>query len=296
MEIRVGDLVGRKSYGYDIIFKVQNIYVQNDGSRMVYLAGLNYRLSADAPEQDLVKMPPAKIQDENKEFQHKVDRLTAQRNRHPSMRTGASKMLFFARDQYATFKRPGKVLHLDGDNDYLQMCLKQYKELGIQAVGKLVAEDQQPKLVKLLLEEHKPDIVVLTGHDSMAKEGNKPADARNTNALGRYKNSKFYIEAVKEARRYQPALDELVVVAGACQSFYEGILAAGANFASSPGRIMIHALDPVMVCKQIAFTPIDRIAPLEAVLRNTITGINGIGGVQTRGRYRDGMPDSPYIV
>lgn len=296
MEIRVGDLVGRKSYGYDIIFKVQNIFVQNDGSRIIYLTGLNYRVAADAPEQDLVKMPPGKVNDENMVFQQRLDKLTAQRNRHPSMRTAASKKLFFARDEYTTFQRPGKVLHIDGDNDYLQMCLKQYKELRIITIGKMVTEEQQPKLVRLLLEEHKPDILILTGHDSMLKAEGKASEAKNPNALDRYRNSKYYIEAVKEARKYQPALDELIIIAGACQSYYEGILAAGANFASSPGRIMIHALDPVMVCKQVAFTPIDRIAPLEEVLKNTITGINGIGGVQTRGKYRDGMPKSPYIV
>lgn len=295
MDIRVGDLVGRKSYGYDIIFKVQNIFLQNDGSRIIYLTGLNYRVVADAPEQDLVKMPPSKVNDENMVFQQRVNKLTARRNRHPLMRTAASKKLFFARDEYTTFQRPGKVLHVDGDNDYLQMCLKEYKELGISAVGKMVQEEQQPKLVRFLLEEHKPDILILTGHDSMLKTEGK-AEAKNQNALDRYRNSKYYIEAVKEARKYQPALDELIIVAGACQSYYEGILAAGANFASSPGRIMIHALDPVMVCKQLAFTPVDRIAPLEEVLKNTITGINGIGGVQTRGKYRDGMPKSPYIV
>ena len=44
-------------------------------------------------------------------------------------------------------------------------------------------------------------------------------------------------------------------MAGACQSHFEALLHAGANFASSPGRIMIHALDPVYVAVRSAFTP-----------------------------------------
>ena len=34
----------------------------------------------------------------------------------------------------------------------------------------------------------------------------------------------------------------LIIVAGACQSHFEALLQAGANFASSPGSVLIHAL------------------------------------------------------
>ncbi len=34
-------------------------------------------------------------------------------------------------------------------------------------------------------------------------------------------------------------MDELVIFAGACQSHYEEIIKAGANFASSPHRILM---------------------------------------------------------
>ena len=42
--------------------------------------------------------------------------------------------------------------------------------------------------------------------------------------------------------------------AGACQSHFEALIRAGANFASSPSRINIHALDPVYVVGKISFT------------------------------------------
>lgn len=42
--LKVGDVVARKSYGYDVLFKVSNIY--ND---MVDLVGMTVRIIADAP-------------------------------------------------------------------------------------------------------------------------------------------------------------------------------------------------------------------------------------------------------
>jgi spore coat assembly protein len=286
MDIKVGDIVARKSYGFDIMFKVYDIVIGNDSSRTICLKGLNYRLFADAPETDIVKMPVAKINEEINLLEKKLSKLSRTRG----FRSMARQVrLMPKREEYSSFEMPGKVLHIDGDIDYLNMSMKYYKEQGIKAVGKVVPEVEQPKLIRALLEENKPDIVIITGHDSMQKQEGKGKDS-----IDKYRNSKYFIEAVKEARKYQHSLDELVIIAGACQSYYEGILSAGANFASSPGRILIHALDPGMLCKQIAFTPIDRTAPIEEVLNGTMTGVEGIGGIQTRGKLRAGMPRSPY--
>lgn len=286
MDVKVGDIVARKSYGYDILFKVHDIVVSNDGSRTICLKGLNYRLFADAPESDIVKMPMNKINEEMHMFEKKLSKLAKTGGFRAMVMAGK---LMPAREEYSTYELPGKVLHIDGDNDYLSMSMKYYKEQGINAIGKLVPEADQPKLIRSLLEGNNPDIVVITGHDSMLKQG-----GRGTDSIDKYRNSKYFIEAVKEARKYQQSLDELVIIAGACQSYYEGILSAGANFASSPARILIHALDPVMLSKQIAFTSIDRISPIEEVLKGTMSGVKGIGGVQTRGKLRAGMPRSPY--
>ena len=54
---------------------------------------------------------------------------------------------------------------------------------------------------------------------------------------------------------------------------YECMLDAGANFASSPSRVLIHCLDPVLVCEKIAYTRIDKIISITDVINNTITGI-----------------------
>lgn len=287
MGIKIGDIVARKSYGYDILFKVHDIVTGKEGSRIIYLKGLNYRLLADAPESDIVKVPMSKVNEETNDFEKRLSKL----NKTSRFRAMAIPgRLLPGSEGYRRFELPGKVLHIDGDSDYLAMSMKYYKEQGISAVGKLVPEIDQPKLVRALLEEINPDIVIITGHDSMQKQEGTGKDSAD-----RYRNSRYFIEAVKEARKHQHSLDELVIIAGACQSYYEGILSAGANFASSPARILIHALDPGMLCRQIAFTPIDKTTPIEDVLKGTVSGVKGIGGIQTRGKFRAGMPASPYI-
>ncbi|MCX7712014.1 MAG: sporulation peptidase YabG [Clostridia bacterium] len=192
------------------------------------------------------------------------------------------------KEKIGKFTRAGKVLHLDGDKDYLDICIEQYKKLGIEAVGISITEKDQAGAVYDLLQEHKPDILVLTGHDGMIK------GESNYQNIDNYRNSKHFIEAVKEARRYEKNPDSLVIFAGACQSLYHQIIDAGANFASAPYRVLIHALDPVLVCQKVALTSIEKVLDPMDIVGNTITGYKGIGGVQTRGKYRIGYPVEPF--
>jgi spore coat assemly protein len=295
MDIKVGDLVGRKSYNYDIVFRVHDIVKQGDKT-VIVLKGMNLRIIADAPESDVVKLPTSKINENIKNFDDRAKKLMRKLEKRAKKTTSIISTGFY-RNEVQSYRRPGKVLHIDGDKNYLDMCMKSYKDLNIDAVGRVVAESEQPKAVEALLLQFTPDILVLTGHDAYIKpqQAASPEQRRtDLNNISNYKNSKYYMESVKLARRYEPSLDDLVIFAGACQSFFEGIMDAGANFASSPERVLIHALDPVMVCEKVALTPIDQIVPLKEVLTGTITGLNGVGGVQTRGKYRDGMPKSLY--
>jgi len=84
-----------------------------------------------------------------------------------------------------------------------------------------------------------------------------------------------------------------VIFAGACQSHFESLIFAGANFASSPQRVNIHALDPVNIVSKISFTPFMENINVWDVLRNTLTGEKGLGGVETKGVLRTGMPFKP---
>lgn len=294
MDVKIGDLVGRKSYNYDVVFRVHDIIRQND-KFIIILKGLNLRIIADAPEADVVKLPPSKINEDTKNYDDRANKLMRKTERKAKRDTTIIPR--FYRNEGQIYRRPGKVLHIDGDKNYLDMCMKSYKELNIDAVGRVVPESEQPKAVDALLMQFTPDILVLTGHDAYVSPQSTASPTQRTkdlNTISNYKNSKYYIESVKLARQYEPSLDDLVIFAGACQSYFEGIMGAGANFASSPERVLIHALDPVMVCEKVALTPIDQIVPLREVLTGTITGLNGVGGVQTRGKYRDGMPKSLY--
>ena len=297
-ELKIGDIVARKSYGYDMFFKVVDI-TDVDGDRIVTLKGISYRIEADAPESDLEVQPESKVREYRDKCWRAAEKDTANAmpggryaaNFYAARYRGYRKKIYYrdtSEEKAGKIKKPGKVLHLDGDEEYLENCLAEYRKLGISVVGQYVPEKDQPGRVVELLREHRPDILVLTGHDGFVKGRDSYT---NPDA---YRTSGYFIKAVKEARKFNSDLDGLVIFAGACQSLYNEIIKAGANFASAPFRDMIHALDPVRVCQKIAFTGVDRVLEAEEVIDNTITGKTGIGGVQTRGKYREGFPQEPY--
>lgn len=297
-ELKTGDIVARKSYGYDVFFKVVDI-TDNGGENIVTLKGISYRIEADAPESDLELQPDNKVCEYRDRCCRVAEKSTENRrvearytaNFYAARHRGYSKKAFYrntTNEETGRIKRPGKVLHLDGDKDYLENCLAEYRKLGLSVVGQYVPEKDQPGSVGGLLREYMPDILVLTGHDGFIK-----GQDSYTNVAA-YRTSQYFIEAVKEARRFNSDMDGLVIFAGACQSLYNEIIKAGANYASAPFRDLIHALDPVRVCQKVAFTGIDKVLAAEEVIDNTITGKSGIGGVQTRGKYREGYPMEPY--
>jgi spore coat assemly protein len=185
------------------------------------------------------------------------------------------------------FQIPGKVLHLDGDQSYLKKCLDLYEKIGIPVYGIHCNEKEMPERIGGLIDYYRPDIVVITGHDAYSKSKGKMSD------INAYRHSKHFVQTVREARRKVPHLDQLVIFAGACQSHFESLIAAGANFASSPSRINIHALDPVYIVAKISFTPFMERIHVWDVLRNTLTGEKGLGGIETKGVLRTGMPYRP---
>lgn len=284
-----GDIVVRKSYDKDVTFKIIDIK-EKDGENLIILKGINIRIIADATVEDLEM-----VEDEDSGSQDKI--LNTRVNEaikkamilRGNLRDKVEKAPKIKPKSELMFGRPGRILHVDGDSEYMETCLKVYKQLSLDAVGRAISEKEQPEVIVDLVKEIKPDIVVLTGHDGVIKEPKDYLDLNN------YRNSKYYLEAVKNLRNYNSSYDELVIFAGACQSCYERILDVGANFASSPNRVLIHCLDPVFVCEKIAYTRIDKVVSITDVIENTITGIKGVGGLQTRGKYREGYPKSPYV-
>ena len=298
--MEIGDIVVRKSYSKDITFRIIDIK-EEEGVKRYILKGINLRIIADSNSEDLERVDNNYLGYKDKILNSKVRGAI---NNAISFREDLSKRVDKSSKKQENkkdllFGRPGKILHVDGDSEYMETCLKVYKELSLDAVGKAIPESEQPKVIVDLVKEIKPDIVVLTGHDhtysrSLILKG-VIKDTKDYLNLNSYRNSKYYIDAVKALREYNSSYDELIIFAGACQSCYENILDSGANFASSPDRILIHCLDPVFVCEKIAYTSIGSVISITDVVESTITGKDGIGGIQTRGKYREGYPRSVFL-
>ena len=212
MMFAVGDFVTRYSYKHDLVFKIIKIRGQT-----AYLKGTQVRLYADAQLEDL--------------------KMYVEEERGSEDDIELDLPVFLDRGEY--FYLPGKVLHIDADEDYLERCLRFYKKNKVMVVGKKVAEQDIYKEIRGFLIEYQPDIVIITGHDAYYPKKGNPND------ITCYKNTQAFIKAVKEARKYEKSHEKLVIIAGACQSNYEELIRAGANFASSPKRINIHCLDPL---------------------------------------------------
>ncbi|MDQ0345522.1 spore coat assembly protein [Lederbergia wuyishanensis] len=288
--IEINMIVGRLSYQCDILFRVIDI-MEIDGRRTAILSGEDYRLVADAPIDDLVSISESErfkrtsqvrsLEEQSFElFRQDIDLIRLEQE---------YKVTSGYKRDFNYFQMPGRVLHLDGDPNYLRKCLDLYDRLGVAVIGIHCNEKEMHLRVGPLIEEYRPDILVITGHDSYSKSKGKKID------INAYRHSKYFVETVKEARRRVPNLDQLVIFAGACQSHFESLIFAGANFASSPQRVNIHALDPVYIVSKISFTPFMENINVWDVLRNTLTGEKGLGGVETKGVLRTGMPFKPPI-
>ena len=245
--MKIGDYVVRKKYNKDIIFEIFDI--QGD---IYYLRGVELRLIADSDIDDLE----------------------------------LSDIQPYQEDSFSIIRQPmirGKVLHLDGDEKYLNMCQKKYQQLRIRADCYYMKEEQMKEQVYDLLEKHKPQILVITGHDALRKNKDK-SDINN------YQHSRDFMETIQNARKNEDYKDALIIIAGACQSYYEMLLASGANFASSPKRINIHALDPVYIASLIANESVRNYVDVEDIINHTTHKQNGIGGIDTKGVARKIYP------
>lgn len=261
MNFKVGDHVTRDSYDNDIVFVIIRIK-----DNIALLKGFDLRLIADSPLSDL------KISEERED--DFVDSIELDIDINDTDRG----------DESEYFYLPPKILHLDGDSDYLDKCLKFYKKNRVMAYGRVIIEKDLEKKIIPLLTDIKPDILIVTGHDSFNKKNNDINDMNN------YKNSFNFIKAVKEARKYEKSHDKLVIIAGACQSNYEELIKAGADFASSPKRVNIHALDPAIIATTLSLTERNKEIDLIKLLEKTKYGKDGMGGLKVNGLMYVGYP------
>lgn len=261
MNFKVGDHVTRDSYNNDIVFVIIGIK-----DNIALLKGFDLRLIADSPLSDL------KISEERED--DFIDNIELDIDINRMDRDNDSEFFYL----------PPKILHLDGDSDYLDKCLKFYKKNRVMAYGRTILEKDLEDKVIPLLTDIKPDILIVTGHDSFNKKNNDINDMKN------YKNSFNFIKAVKAARKYEKSHDKLLIIAGACQSNYEELIKAGADFASSPKRVNIHALDPAIIATTLSLTERNREVDLIKLLEKTKYGKDGMGGLKVNGLMYVGYP------
>ncbi|MBP3830868.1 MAG: sporulation peptidase YabG [Clostridia bacterium] len=263
--IKKGDKVVRISHGEDIIFEVIKI-IKNGRKRIAILKGITERIEVDSDVEDLVLADKEQIINSLKAIDNRFEKDI---NKHKN--TNENRKI----EQYIT----GKILHLDGDRRYSEKSFRYYQKMGLKAIVKNIPEYRQPSMVYNLLLYYNPDILVVTGHDGMIKKERAYDDIYN------YRNSKYFIETVKEARRYEREQGkEIVIFAGACQSYFEALIMAGANFASSPARILIDFLDPLVIARKVATTDSLKYITIGDIEHELRDGKRGVGGIGANGK------------
>ena len=124
-EVKVGDIVGRRSYNSDTMFRIEEIVGDT-----AYLKGIFFRLTADAPISDLEIISREEYQRaEQVEFDQYRTILPPVMNQMRSYDNG---------DFYIS----GRILHIDGDEEYLQKSIKLYKYAKVYAQSYAVKEKE----------------------------------------------------------------------------------------------------------------------------------------------------------
>ena len=206
--IKKGSFVYKKSQSKDVIYTVDKI-LKSDKNRIALLRGATERVMAESPIEDLVLVDKSIIQKTFESLEKRINRRLSDRLIYNKYIENLNNNKRFS-EKIIT----GKILHLDGDKKYSQKSYNYYKKVGLNAIVKNIPEYKQPKFVSSLLKIYKPDILIITGHDEMLNKN------RNFNDVYNYRNSKYFINTVKEARKYELNLDyKLVIFAGAWQSY-----------------------------------------------------------------------------
>lgn len=254
--IQKGDYVKIKNDNENCIYIIKEMISSND--RAFLLSGFIYRVSIIEKEDNLILAS-------DEEIKQSIEKEKSIRNK------------IIKKDERKVKKRYllGTVMHIDGDEEYLNKCLELYEELGVYSYGKCISEDKIHLEIGKYLIETNADIVVITGHDIYNNKGLKD--------INNYLNTMNFIKAIKEVRKLR---NDCVVIAGACQSNFEALIANGADFASSPKRINIHTFDPAIVAIKVATTSFNRIVEENDLFKYIENEKDAIGGLQTKGKMR----------
>ena len=148
-EIKKGDAVTRNSYGNDIIFLVKRIIKLANKKQIAIFKGIDVRVEADAPIEDLKIVSKEEKIKREKELEEKIlykiqKEIVGKENRRKEV------------------VYTGRILHLDGDKRYSEKSIMYYKKMGLNAIVRNIPENKQSKVVYRLLQIYNPDILVIT--------------------------------------------------------------------------------------------------------------------------------------
>ena len=181
-DIKIGDIVFCNYCEKNILCTVKEI-----NENIATLKGLETRVIIDEKINKISKVNEKKsriLKDIDEKYFHRIEKINYE--------------IYNTKDKRKReFIYTGKILHLDGDRRYSEKSLRYYRKVGLNAVVKNIYENRQPKIIERLLKLYNPDILVITGHDGMIKSG---VDYNNIN---NYKNSKYFIDAVRKVREYE---------------------------------------------------------------------------------------------
>jgi spore coat assembly protein len=248
----LGQYVKQKNDNRKIIYQVVD---RKDD--VVIIKGVNYRIVKSVNVDNIEEASKNDIQKENENTEKYYYKLINSKSR-------IEKKFIL-----------GTILHVDGDQTYLAKCLELYDALGIFAYGVKIEEKNMKEEIEKILTQISPDIIVITGHDSYNSKG--------LSDLENYKNTIHFMEAVKAIRKHN---SNCCIIAGACQSNFEALMACGASFASSPKRVNIHTFDPAVIAIKVSTTSFVKIVDFEGIVKFIEEGRKAYGGVETFGKMK----------
>lgn len=256
--MQINDFVIIKNEDARCIYKITKIITDNN-EEICFLHGVYYRIARCEKSSNLIIVSTDDINKEEAKEKVYLHNIIKKNERS-------------VRQKYVL----GKILHLDGDVEYLNKCLDLYKELGIYAFGRCVKEESMASEIGEYIRKVNPDVVVITGHDIYNNKGIKD--------LANYANTLNFMKTIKKVREVKQ--NSCVVIAGACQSNYEALIASGADFASSPKRINVHTYDPAIIAIKASITSFTKLINSDELFEYIENGKDAFNGLQTFGKMR----------
>ena len=159
--LKKGDIVARYSYNKDILFEITGIIKTKTQGEIYILKGITERIEADSPREDLEKIDKRLAKVRIKNTENRIYNYIEQCLNGYIYKSNNEKENFEKRKLNKIVKT-GRILHLDGDKKYADKSARYYRNLGLDAIVRNVAENKQAQVVKSLLERFEPDIVILT--------------------------------------------------------------------------------------------------------------------------------------